>query len=221
MTGVYKLSEQTFWSRLICRALAGSLQEDGASRSHSALSVSDLQCNHSRIRETSLVNILIYSSFSMSDPVSAASAVVGLVVPALHGAKLLLDDLQKIIDAPKAVAALKGDIASVLSNLELLQAITEPQWAALGSQTANQVKATISACSKACDTLHSQLKEWIKHSRDGKLSWRDRFKVGFLKEERLKDTVEQLQSTKLTLNSIVGTATLYVSHSAASSMRTL
>ena len=137
-----------------------------------------------------------------------ASAVVGLIVPALHGARLLYDDLRKIIDAPKAVENLKEDLASVVSNLELLQAIKEAQWAVLGPQVAFQLKDTTSAGLKKCEVLHTQFEGWTKHSRDGKMSWRDKLNVGFLKEDRIKDTREQLQSTKLTLNSIVSIATL-------------
>ena len=66
----------------------------------------------------------------------------------------------------------------------------------------------MSTCLEVCDTLHRQLEGWTKHSRDGKLSRRDKFNIGFLKEDRFKDSVEQLQRTKLTLDSIVGTATL-------------
>ncbi|KIX06659.1 uncharacterized protein Z518_04635 [Rhinocladiella mackenziei CBS 650.93] len=37
----------------------------------------------------------------MADPLTIAASVVGITVPALHGTKLLLDDLEKLKYAPK------------------------------------------------------------------------------------------------------------------------
>lgn len=42
----------------------------------------------------------------MADPLSIAASVVGVTVPALHGTRLLLDELQNLKDAPKAVKRL-------------------------------------------------------------------------------------------------------------------
>ncbi len=49
----------------------------------------------------------------MADPLSIGASVVGVIVPALHGMRLLLDDLEKIKDAPKAVKRLEADVRSV------------------------------------------------------------------------------------------------------------
>lgn len=49
----------------------------------------------------------------MVDPLSIAASVVGIIVPALHGTRLLLNDLQKLKDAPKAVKRLVEDVHSV------------------------------------------------------------------------------------------------------------
>ena len=44
---------------------------------------------------------------------SIGAGVVGIIVPALHGSRLLLDDLQCITDAPKAVETLRTNLISV------------------------------------------------------------------------------------------------------------
>jgi hypothetical protein len=49
----------------------------------------------------------------MADPLSIAASVVGVTVPALHGTRLLLDDLQQIRDAPETVQRLKDEVRSV------------------------------------------------------------------------------------------------------------
>ena len=36
----------------------------------------------------------------MPDPLSVAVSIVGITIPALYGIRLLLDDLNKIINAP-------------------------------------------------------------------------------------------------------------------------
>lgn len=57
----------------------------------------------------------------MFDPPSTAAGVVGIAVPTLHGARLLFDDMRKIVDAPKAVANPKDDLLSIDMALEVLK----------------------------------------------------------------------------------------------------
>ena len=146
----------------------------------------------------------------MADPLSIGAGVVGIIVPALHGSRLLLDDLQAIIDAPKALETLKTNVGSVEMALASLQAIKDADWELLGDAVAEQSKAAIQTCKKACDLFHSDLQRWTKHSDEGKLSWKDRANVGFLKQRRIKAISDQLQTCHISLNSVVGIATLYV-----------
>ncbi|KAL8712371.1 MAG: hypothetical protein Q9225_006956 [Loekoesia sp. 1 TL-2023] len=46
----------------------------------------------------------------MADPLTVAVSVVGVAVPALHGTRFLLGDLQKLNDTPKTIIRLKEDI---------------------------------------------------------------------------------------------------------------
>ena len=55
----------------------------------------------------------------MVDPLSVAASVVGIIVPALHGTRLLLDDLERLKDAPKTVKRLTDDVRSVEGTLLL------------------------------------------------------------------------------------------------------
>jgi len=146
----------------------------------------------------------------MTDPLSVAASIVGVTVPALHGTRLLLDDLQGIADAPKAVESLKEDLLSVDMALKSLQAVKDPEWKSLGETVAHESKVAISNCKRACDMFRTDLQRWTRHSEGGKLSWQDRANVGFFKQRRVKSTSEQLQTCKLTINSVVGIATLYV-----------
>jgi len=146
----------------------------------------------------------------MADPLSIGAGVVGIIVPALHGARLLLDDLRCIIDAPKAIETLKEDLCSVEMALTSLQAVKDVEWELLGNTVVEQSKATINTCTKACDMFRADLQRWTKHSDEGKLSWQDRANVGFFKQRRIKAISDQLQTCQISINSVVGIATLCV-----------
>ena len=146
----------------------------------------------------------------MAEPLSVAASIVGVTVPALHGTRLLLDDLQGIIDAPKTVESLKEDLRSVDLALKSLQAVHDSEWKSLGETVADESKVAINSCTTACNTFRADLQRWTRHSEEGKLSWKDRANVGFFKQRQIKSTSEQLQTCKLTINLVVGIATLYV-----------
>ncbi|KAF2022748.1 hypothetical protein EK21DRAFT_105632 [Setomelanomma holmii] len=57
----------------------------------------------------------------MTDPLSITASVVGITVPALHGVRLLSEDLQQLKEAPKSVKRLSEDVQSVETSLKLLQ----------------------------------------------------------------------------------------------------
>lgn len=146
----------------------------------------------------------------MSDPLTLAASVVGIVGPALHGTRLLLEDLQQLKDAPKAVKRLQEDVHSVDTALELLKGIEETEWRLIGADVAEQSKTTISSSTQACNLFRLDLQKWTRHSEDGKLAWLDRANVGFFKRDQVMAMSEQLQSCKLAINLIVGVATLSV-----------
>jgi len=146
----------------------------------------------------------------MTDGLSVAANVVGVVVAALHGTRLLLDDLKDVIDAPKAISALKEDLICVDTALKSIQGVPDQEWALLGNAVAEQSKLTIKTCTDACESFHADLKRWTKHSDEKLLSWQDRVNVGFFKQKRIKAISQQLQSCKTTINSVVGIATLCV-----------
>jgi len=144
----------------------------------------------------------------MGDPLSVTASIVGIAVPALHGTRLLLDDLERLKDAPKTVKRLTDDVRSVDATLKLLEGVDKRDWDLLGTTVAEQSKSTIDSCKQACDLFRADLHRWTKHSEDGKLAWQDRTKVGFFKKDQIKAMSEQLQNCKLTITNVVSVATL-------------
>lgn len=146
----------------------------------------------------------------MADPLSVAGSIVSITVPALHGIRLLLDDLQQFKEAPKTVKRLTEEVRSVDTALKLLEGVEDREWNLLGTAVAKESKTTINSCTQACEEFRPQLQRWTRHSDDGKLAWRDRTSVGFFRQSQIKTMSEQLQSCKLAVNNIVSIATLYV-----------
>lgn len=147
----------------------------------------------------------------MSDPLSIAAGVVGITVPALHGTRLLLNDLQQLKEAPKTIKRLMEDLHSVNTALKLVGSVDEREWELFGAGLAEQAKTTISNCTQACNLFRTDLQRWTRHSEDGKLALQDRANVGFFKQAQIKAMSEQLSNCSLTITSVVSIATLYVS----------
>jgi orotate phosphoribosyltransferase-like protein len=144
----------------------------------------------------------------MANPLSITASVVGIIGLALHGTRLLLQDLQQLKDAPKTVKRLVEDMQSVDTALKLLQCVEEREWGLLGAGVAKQLETTISSSTQVYNIFRADLQKWTRHSEDRKLAWLDRANMGFFKKDQVKAISEQLQSCKLAINLIVGVATL-------------
>ncbi|RYP10897.1 hypothetical protein DL764_000333 [Monosporascus ibericus] len=146
------------------------------------------------------------------EPLSVAASIVGITAPALHGTRLLLDDLRRIVDAPDTVESLKRDLDSIESALELVKAVTDSQWESLGENVLEGSKTAMNTCRRSCERFRSGLHRWTRHSEGGRLSWRDRATVGFFKQSQIESMSEQLQNCRITLSSAVSIATLSMRH---------
>jgi hypothetical protein len=61
----------------------------------------------------------------MANPLSITASIMGITVPALHGTRLLLDNLQQLKDTPKTIKRLTNNILSVHAALKLLKDIED------------------------------------------------------------------------------------------------
>ncbi|KAK4170602.1 hypothetical protein QBC36DRAFT_341567 [Triangularia setosa] len=129
------------------------------------------------------------------DPLSITAATVGITTPAVHCIRLLLEDLQKIVDTPDTFKSLKNDLLLVDQALTSLQAS----------------KTAATSYKESCDRFRIDLSRWTRHSKDGKLALQDRAMVGFFKQGCVKSISEQLQNCKITFTSAVSIATLHSS----------
>jgi hypothetical protein len=144
------------------------------------------------------------------EALGVAAGVVGVVGPALHGVRLLVDDIRKIANAPEVLTSLKDELLAVEKALESLRAVSDSQWESLGDTVVAQAKTAIKSCALSCDKFRAALSRWTRHSdvTNGKLSWLDRTTVGFFKESQLKSMTEQVEKCKTTLTWVASVATL-------------
>ncbi|KAI0440423.1 hypothetical protein F4803DRAFT_553082 [Xylaria telfairii] len=147
----------------------------------------------------------------MAEALGIAAGVVGIIAPALHWTRILLVDLHNLSDAPAVVKSLQGDLQLIDRTLQSLEAITRPQWEALGSSVIKQCEETASTCTESCKKFRSDLQGWTRHSSDGKLSWQDRTNVGFFRQGRIKSMSDQLHHYEASLNLVISTATFHSS----------
>jgi hypothetical protein len=142
--------------------------------------------------------------------IGVAASIVGITVPALHGARLLLNDIQQIKGAPKAIVILKNELRSLKMAYDSLKAVEQSDWDSLGDNVADQAKVVVTTCEEACNLFRADLQHWTKHSGDGTLSWQDKLNVGFFKQQRIKALSDQLRNCFSMMNLVVSVATLYV-----------
>lgn len=144
----------------------------------------------------------------MGEALGAAASGIQIAAFGLHGARLLLNDIENIRKAPQAVASLKEGLRGVELAVEGLKAVEHSKLEALG--VLEQSLFAIKTCDKSCETFRNDLRQWTKHSEDEKLFWLDRVIVGFFKNERIKSLSGEIQNCKTTLIWAVGIATLFV-----------
>lgn len=144
----------------------------------------------------------------MADPLSIVAGVAGTLVPALHWTRVLLDNVEKVSDAPAVVKALKEDLCTVKMVLESLKTVTEPQWDSVGTEVVTKLNTTISIYTESCNKLETDVGHLTRHS--GKMTLRDRINILF-KENRIKSMSEQLQICKSTLSATMNSVMLLVS----------
>lgn len=146
----------------------------------------------------------------MADPLSVTASIAALVIPALHRARLVIKDIDRIRDAPKNILSIKEDLVSIESSLVSLQDVNKDEWMVQRSNLAEQSQSLIRGIASACDHFRTDLARLTRHSSNGKLAWEDRARIDFFQESKIKSISEQLQARKQDIFGPVSIATLWV-----------
>ncbi|KAF2650330.1 hypothetical protein K491DRAFT_697387 [Lophiostoma macrostomum CBS 122681] len=146
----------------------------------------------------------------MTDPLSVTAGVVGIAAAALHTIHVLIEDIENVKGAPKAITDIKSDLTAVEGSLSSLhQVLDDPEALpdALKAQIGSKnIENAVRGCDIACSDFREPLKSWTKHSTGDKTSKRDRLKIGLLKQGKIKAFTQQLASCKATVSMGLDTA---------------
>lgn len=137
-----------------------------------------------------------------------SAATAGLATTTLHASRLVYTDVKAITHAPVVIKQLELDIATLNDNLETVNAINRLEWEKLGPVICEKSSTILASCNKTCEQFRADLAPWTQHSRDGDLSKRDRFQIGFYKQKEIESFGRQLQSCKMSLTGAVTLASL-------------
>lgn len=145
----------------------------------------------------------------MTDPLSVAAGVVGIVAPALHVSRLLLNDLKSIKDAPSNIKTLTDHIDSLTMALTSVESIDDSEWRSLGPALIDNAKSMITTSTATCKRFSADIQRWTSRSKDGSLSLLDRSMIGFFKHTHLTSMSGEIQTCQTKITSVVSIATLY------------
>jgi predicted nucleotidyltransferase len=143
------------------------------------------------------------------DPLSITASVVGITTAALQSAQFLVKTIDNIKDAPGTIKDLSADLRVVESVLRELNANVQDD--SLQIIRSSQIGPAVENCDRACKAFQSQVERWMKHSKEDKIFWISRWKIGLFGPDRIKTFKGQLNDCKSTLNIALTTANLFVS----------
>ncbi|KAF1809327.1 hypothetical protein P152DRAFT_403517 [Eremomyces bilateralis CBS 781.70] len=140
----------------------------------------------------------------MPEPLSITAAVVGITATALQSVQFLAKTIDNIKDAPRTVKFISADlraVESVLQDLEVQADSPQPI-------QSKQIGPAVENCDRACKAFQLQVEHWMNRSKDDKMFWVSRWRVGLFGQERIKTFKGQLSDCKSTLSVALATATL-------------
>jgi len=140
------------------------------------------------------------------DPLSITASVVGITTAALQSAQFLVKTIDNIKDAPGTIKDLSADLRVVESVLRELNANVQDD--SLQIIRSSQIGPAVENCDRACKAFQSQVERWMKHSKEDKIFWISRWKIGLFGPDRIKTFKGQLNDCKSTLNIALTTANL-------------
>jgi hypothetical protein len=147
----------------------------------------------------------------MAEAIGIASGIIGIVTFALQGTKFLSDTIGTYRTAAPTLADLEQDVAAIDTTLHSINSSLEgngdDKFSDSVQKCLNESKTAIEGCGKACEDFAKELKDIMSHSKDGKVSKRDKMKL-WLEEETIKGFRYRLGSYKSTLNIVLTLASM-------------
>lgn len=124
----------------------------------------------------------------MAEPLSIVASVISVAELAYASSKLLYQTISGIHDAPEILVHLKTDVEVLYDTIHSLQLRLEVRnfdtdLSEAQKSNLREMKPALDACRIACDTFQAKIQRLSRHSADGHVSLRDRFKIQFQQKE--------------------------------------
>ena len=154
---------------------------------------------------------LFLEETTMSDPLSIVASVLGIAAAAFQGCKKVNDFISAFVNVPKVLKDLQKDLDTIqilLQSLETALVGTDDESLSESQKACfRDLKPALCDCRDTCDEFAAKLFDLTKHSKEGKVNWRDRIRVQFGDEE-IELCKSMLQRYISTLDIAIGLATL-------------
>jgi hypothetical protein len=118
------------------------------------------------------------------DPLSITASAVGIATAALQSAQFLVKTIDNIKDAPRTIKDISADLRVIESVLQDLN--TKEQDGSSQIIQSNQIGPAVENCDRACKAFQLQVDRWMKHSKEDKIFWISRWKIGLFGPDRIK-----------------------------------
>lgn len=146
----------------------------------------------------------------MAEGFSVAASAIGITTLAIKSVQFLLNTIDNIKNVPDAVSNIKSDLQAVEPVLRHLGTALQGDNSHI--VLTDEIKCAVENCARACTAFQELLNHWMRHSREGKTSWMDRWRVSLFGQQKIKTFKGQLSDCKSTLNMALSTASMYVYH---------
>ncbi|KAH8592635.1 hypothetical protein B0O99DRAFT_597076 [Bisporella sp. PMI_857] len=144
----------------------------------------------------------------MADILSVAASIIAVTTVALQSVHVLSATIDNIKDAPNDVTSIRADLKAVEAVLRQLD--ISLQGGTLQIALSDQIKPALENCFRVCATFQKLLDQWMKHSREDKTFWMDRWRVGLFGQDRIKTFKGRLNDCKGTLSVALSTANVII-----------
>ena len=137
------------------------------------------------------------------DPFSITVGAIGITDVASRSILELRNLIDNLTEAQDVVADVSSSLVNIerpLSALEELSISDEATSVAIKEDLKKAgVAEAVNSCGSACKKFNENLTKWTKHSKDTKLSLRDRFSVGVWNKEKIRTFRTQLHYCEATV----------------------
>ena len=137
------------------------------------------------------------------DPFSITVGAIGITDIALRSILELRNLIDNLSEAQDEVADVNSSLVNIETPLAALQELKisdETTSVALKEDLKKAgVAEAVNSCGSACKKFNENLTKWTKHSKDTKLSLRDRFSVGVWNKEKIRTFRTQLHYCEATV----------------------